>query len=304
MTLQAFRRRRNRVAFSLALLVAWSAAQGAWAQSAWVSTAVRGVVIYLNGDKWEEVTRGQPLDGATLRTLRSGRLSLEGANLKLEIGPQAAIQFVAGENGAQPMIRQYAGPLEIAALAGGKPGGITIQAGKLSIGEVTGTLSITVNSDGTAFSVLSGSAVVKGNGKPVAYSVGSYVADASGVVSLPTVAAASPVIPGTVALPPGGAASGNGQTGGNGNAGGNGNGNGNAGGNGNGNGNAGGNGNTGGNGNGNAGGNGNGNAGGNGQAGNENGNGNGSGNAGGNGEGGANAGSNGHGQNKIGVSDQ
>lgn len=262
MTAGSLGSRRNGVAFALALLATAFAAEPAWAQSAWVSTAVRGVVVYLNGDKWEEVTRGQPLAGATLRTLRSGRLSLQGGNVTIEIGPQAAIQLVAGANGTQPLIRQYAGPLEVAALAGGKPGGVTIQAGRLSIGEVTGALSITVSSDLTSFSVLSGSAVVKSDGKPVAYTVGSYVADASGIVTAPTVTAVSPVIPATAA-PSAAEAS----TGGSGNAGGNGNG---AGGRDNGNGNTGGNGQAGnGNGNGNAGGNGNGstsgNAGGNGR---------------------------------------
>ncbi len=242
-----------------------------------VSTFVRGTVIYLAADRWEEVTRGQDLSQATIRTLRSGRLSIETPAGTLEIGPSAALELSSIGPG-QLAIKQYAGALKLS--AGGLMGqGISLQAGWLAITEVTGDAEIVVGQSSTIVTVHSGSASIRtANGKTISVGAGSYETnEASGSIEVALT---------TPAASQGGGADNN--AGGNGNSNAGGNGNGNAGGNGNGNAGGNGNGNAGGNGNGNAGGNGNGNAGGSGN-GNAGGNVDAGGSSGGNAGGNANA---------------
>ena len=272
-----------------AMLVACASLPALGQNDGVVSTFVRGTVIYLAADRWEEVTRGLDLSQATIRTLRSGRLSIETPAGTLEIGPSAALELSSTGPG-QLAIKQYAGALKLS--AGGLMGqGISLQAGWLAITEVTGDAEIIVGQSSTIVTVHSGSVSIRtANGKTISVGAGSYETnEASGSIEVALT---------TPAAPQGGGADSNAGGNGNSNAGGNGNGNaggngsGNAGGNGNGNAGGNGSGNAGGNGNGNAGGNGNGNAGGDVDAGGSSG-----GNAGGNAnaDGSGNAGSKGKG---------
>lgn len=246
-----------------------------------VSTFVRGTVIYLAGDRWEEVTRGQDLSQAAIRTLRSGRLSIETPAGTLEIGPSAALELSSTGPG-QLAIKQHAGALKLSA-GGATAHSIALQAGQLAITEVTGDAEIVVSKSSTVLTVRSGHVSIRtANGRAASVGAGSYETnDGSGGIGVALTAPAAPQGSG-----------GDNNAGGNGNSNAGGNGNGNAGGNGSnnagGNGNANGNGNAGGNGNSNAGGNGNNNAG---NSGNANAGGNESGNAGSSGS--ENAGENG-----------
>jgi len=228
------------------------------------------VVLYLLDGKWEEVTLGQPLTQAKLRTLRSGRLSITGPSVVLDVGPNSALQVALRTDGSAGSIDQYLGSIKIAALK--TNGGLTVHAGTVTLTSITGELSVLVADGATSIVVESGTAAISGpNGKKT-IDTGTYSADASGILVeqlgttiTSSVANAAPETSnaGGNATPN---AAGNGNSGG-GNNGGNGGG-GNAGGNNGGNG-----GGDGGNGNGNGGGN-NGNGGG---GGGNNGNGNGNG---------------------------
>ena len=83
------------------------------AAAGWTPTSIRGVVVYLLDGKWEEVTRGQALTQATLRTLRSGSLSLSGPNVILEVGPNSALQLAMRPDGSAGTIEQYLGTINV-----------------------------------------------------------------------------------------------------------------------------------------------------------------------------------------------
>jgi hypothetical protein len=246
------------------------------AATAWTPTSIRGVVLYLLDGKWEEVTLGQPLTQAKLRTLRSGRLSITGPSVILDVGPNSALQVALRTDGSAGSIDQYLGSIKIAALK--TNGGLTVHAGTVTLTSITGELSVLVADGATSIVVESGTAAISGpNGKKT-IDTGTYSADASGIVveqlGTTTTSAVANAAPETSNAGGNGTANaaGNGNSGG-GNSGG-GNGGGGNGGGGNGGGNNGGNGGgDGGNGNGNGGGN-NGNGGG---GGGNNGNGNGNG---------------------------
>ena len=245
------------------------------AATAWTPTSIRGVVLYLLDGKWEEVTLGQPLTQAKLRTLRSGRLSITGPSVVLDVGPNSALQVALRTDGSAGSIDQYLGSIKIAALK--TNGGLTVHAGTVTLTSITGELSVLVADGATSIVVESGTAAISGpNGKKT-IDTGSYSADASGIVVeqlgttiTSSVANAAPETSnaGGNATPN---AAGNGNSGGGNNGGNGGGGSGNNGGNGSGNNGGNGGGNNGGNGNGNGGGN-NGNGGG---GGGNNGNGNG-----------------------------
>jgi hypothetical protein len=265
------------------------------AAEGWRVLQSRGTVFVLVGEKWEEVTRNQLFSGEQIvRTLPSGRLSLEGDDGRLDLGGGTAIQF-SGRR-----ITQFSGTI-VATIA---PGATLLIAADDALVTIRGTVELRLEGEDLSLNVISGTATLDDPslGKAVALAAGQSVdSNAASTEQSPAKAAnanasANGASNSNAAA---GNAAANGNAGGNSaaaannaggssaaaasNAGGNGadNGNaagGNAGGNGADNGNAGGNGNAAGNGNGNAGGNGgNGNAGGNGN-GNAGGNGNGNGN--------------------------
>lgn len=216
------------------------------AAGAWTPTSVRGVVVYLLDGRWEEVTRGQELSRATLRTLRSGRISLAGPNVTLDVGPNSALEVDMKPDGSAGTIEQYLGSISVATQQ--VNAGLTVRAGKLTLSSITGELTVQVADTGTSIIVESGTAsVTSPTGKKLVLDTGSYSADAAGLVveqspsdaasALPAADEVAAASTGPAAAPGRGAANANGagsnSAGGNGNsAGGNGNGN-SAGGNGN-----------------------------------------------------------------------
>lgn len=252
----------------------------AWA-AGWSATNVRGTVLSLVGDKWEDLSAGQELPGSiVVRTLGSGRLSLSGSGAAIALGGNAAVQIV--EQGRFLALKQHAGTILVVAGAGTS---ITIETPAGSIELTLGTVQIAISGGGTRVEVREGtaqvidiagintamtagqSARITANGVSVLSADGTAVVPASGGPNLPATANANAVA-NAGGNNAGGNSGNNGNGGGNGNSGNSGDSgsNGNSGDNGSGNGNSG-NGNSGG-------GNGNGYSGGNGSS-NGNGNGNG-----------------------------
>ena len=267
--------RRNDVkvlsAVLFAALTLGFAAPALAAPMPWAASTVRGTVVYLAAGRWEEVVRDQDLSGATIRTLRSGHLNIDGGQILIEVSPSTTLELGTVPGDAAPSIKQYLGSVKIAARAGTQK--LSLQAGGLSITSITGEAQVLVTGEETLVVVASGKVWARRNtGEVVSVSPGSYAADENGTLVASSEVAAKGQANSTGQGNALGKAGGDGAGSG-GEAGGNGGGNGNGGGAGNaGGGNAGGNagggnaggGNAGGNGNGNGGGNGNGNGGGNG----------------------------------------
>jgi hypothetical protein len=301
---------------AVALGLALGGSTAAASDASLVSADVRGMVVRLVGDHWEEVGSGQDLAGATLKTMRSGRLTIEsGGALTIEVEPNATIAF-RESTGGTTVLFQYRGALTLSDDKGAGPR-VALRAGNLTLTGLTGEVEVRVDRGSVELSVKGGTAMVMAGGTPALVKAGTYLVADNGSLSLApgvgaiekSTTAATPT--GTVGTHGGGngnakgandtaSGSSNGSSNsGNNNAGGNGGGNAGSGNNnagGNGGGNAGsGNNNAGGNGGGNAGSgdnNAGGNSGDNAGAGNNNAGGNGGGNAGG---GNSNAGGNGGG---------
>jgi hypothetical protein len=229
------------------------------AEYRWTPTSVRGVVVYLLDGKWAEVTRGQELGQATLRTLRSGRLRLAGPGVTLEVGPNSALQFVTKPDVSDGTIQQYLGSINVAATQNGA--GLTVQTGKVTLSSITGELTVLVADTGTSIVVERGTAAVTSiGGHRLVLETGTYSADPTGTVVEQSSGAAAATMGAAAAATTGAAASmgsPNGAANVNADGAANANANGAANGDGSGNGNSGGNGNGGGGANGSAGGNGN-----------------------------------------------
>src|SRR5690349_16205492 len=100
-------RRRLSILAVLALALLGGVAEARAEVLAWTSTAVRGTVITLVGDRWEEVARGQVFAGTALRTLRSGRVTMTMGDLTLELGPGSAVELGAPNAKGVASIRHY-----------------------------------------------------------------------------------------------------------------------------------------------------------------------------------------------------
>ncbi len=160
----------------------------AWAAGeAWTATRVRGTVIKLVGDRWEEVARGEILTDATVRTLRSGRISMEDGAIAIDVGPNSVLELDSSPSGSATALRQYLGSLTI---AGTGRKGVSLQAGRLVVTRIDGHATLTVNETATSVTVLDGTLSVRGpTGASVDVSAGSYLAADGNTVLL---AAAGP----------------------------------------------------------------------------------------------------------------
>ena len=183
---------------------------------AWSPTRVRGTVIYLAGDKWEEVAVGQVLNTAAIRTLRSGRISIAAPGFVVELGPRAVLELGASPQHSDSQLRHYLGTITIAS-TGERAEGVLLQAGRLSITGIEGKVEITVSETATTFAVQSGTLTVRPPGSIVTASLhpGLYIADANGLAPI-----SSTSVEGTVAAAqvkqqtPAGPSNGNGGVGG------------------------------------------------------------------------------------------
>jgi hypothetical protein len=164
------------------LALAMSASLSFAAELPWVSTAVRGTVIYLAGDKWEEVSRDQDLTTASIRTLRSGHLSAAASGLVLEIGPSTVLELGSSKAAGGSQVRHYIGTLTISGLAD-TPADVVLQAGRVVVTSIQGEVQVTVTSDATTLAVHSGSILVRGTGGALSVmTAGTYVTTEAGVL--------------------------------------------------------------------------------------------------------------------------
>jgi hypothetical protein len=148
----------------------------------WVSTAVRGTVIYLAGDKWEEVERDQDLTAASVRTLRSGHLSAAASGLLLEVGSSTVLELGSSDSPGASQLRHYVGTLTISGSADA-PTAIIIQAGRVALTSIQGEVQVSVTSDATTLTVHSGSVLVRGTGGSLSVmTAGTYVTTAAGAL--------------------------------------------------------------------------------------------------------------------------
>ena len=165
------------------------------AATTWTSTSVRGVVVYLLDGKWQEVDGGQQLVEATLRTLRSGRLSLEGERTVLSIGPNSALQV--GSKGSTNIVQQYEGSVDVV-VSPGPAAPLTVRAGTVTLTRITGQLSISMTDKSTSLTVTSGTvAVASAGGHRDMLGPGVYLTDTSGVLVSQTDAVAAEDAPAT-----------------------------------------------------------------------------------------------------------
>jgi hypothetical protein len=158
--LQIMANRTRGVAFVVALALISSVATAFADTGTWMPTSVRGVVVYLLDGKWQEVVRGQGLSQAKLRTLRSGRLSLAGPNVILDVGPNSALQLAVEADGSGATVEQYLGSINVTAQRA--TGGLMVRAGKLTLTAITGELSVLVAGNGASIVIQSGTAALIG----------------------------------------------------------------------------------------------------------------------------------------------
>lgn len=174
-----------------ALLLAGTALPVFAAELPWTSTRVRGTVIYLAGDKWEEVARGQNLTSASVRTLRSGRVSIEAGGLTLELGPSSVLELGSSSQQANTQLRHYVGTITITS-TGGTAETVSLQSGRLAVISIEGEVEVTVDDEATRLSVHKGTVSVRAPGGTIAsLHTGEYVASDSGMIVAPQAVAAA-----------------------------------------------------------------------------------------------------------------
>ncbi len=110
---------RGLLAFALAAAaLLLSAAVQAADAGEWTAVKVRGTVVYLVGDQWQEFSRSDAIsDGRAVRTLQSGRLQLQREGESINLGPNTAVEILSRE-GSPTTVRQYSGSVTIKARKG------------------------------------------------------------------------------------------------------------------------------------------------------------------------------------------
>lgn len=157
----------------------------------WVSAGVRGMVIRLSGDHWEELVAGQELVNTTLKTLRSGRLTVEGAALTIEIEPNSMIALRDNSAGATVLF-QYEGTLTLS-VDGPTGPGVALRAGDLTLIDLTGKVEISVEEGSVELDVKSGTATVQSAGRSEVVKPGAYLVSDGGALSVSLTAGAGPI---------------------------------------------------------------------------------------------------------------
>ena len=166
-------------AIMLAAFLVLSATAAAWAGT-WTATRVRGTVIQLVGERWQEVVRGEILAEAALRTLRSGRLSVQAGTLELDIGPNSVLELDSTPARGAGSVRAYLGALTIGAVGSEA---IDLRAGRLQLTRIDGHARLTVSEAATALTVLDGTVTVReSSGVATDIAAGDYLATEGGTV--------------------------------------------------------------------------------------------------------------------------
>lgn len=141
------------VAFCLVAL------SGGMARAAeWTAASVRGTVLFLQADTWQELPTGESLPGpTTLRTLGSGRLTMESDGVAFALGGGALVRLDPQTPG--PAIAHLAGTLVFAVNRPGRlvistPGGSVTVAGARGRITLSGQRAVIMLEAGTAAAVL------------------------------------------------------------------------------------------------------------------------------------------------------
>ncbi len=156
----------------------------------WVSAGVRGMVIHLVEDHWEEVAPGQELANATLKTLRSGHLTVAtGGPLTIDVGPNSTIAFRNSAAGAA-VVFQYEGALTLS-VDGSGDSRVTLKAGDLTLTGLTGKVKVVVDEGSVRLDVGAGTVTIQAAGTTEVVKAGAYLVSDDG--SLSAAAGAQPV---------------------------------------------------------------------------------------------------------------
>lgn len=138
----------------------------------WFATNVRGTVLMLVDDKWQDITAGQVLPATVVvRTLDNGQLTLAADGVGINLGGDAAVQLLEADSGVA--LTQYAGSLDVQADAGTA---VTVQTPTGTVSFSAGSVQTMVDANGTRVAVTSGKARIAGaSGKPIHVAAGQAV---------------------------------------------------------------------------------------------------------------------------------
>ena len=148
----------------------------------WVSAGVRGMVIHLVEDHWEELALGQELVDATLKTLRSGHLTVAtGGPLTIDVGPNSTLAFRTSVAGTA-LLFQYEGALTLSA-DGRRGSRVTLKAGDLTLTGLTGTVEVVVDEGSVKLNVEAGTVTIQAAGTSEVVTSGVYLVSDNGSLS-------------------------------------------------------------------------------------------------------------------------
>jgi hypothetical protein len=166
---------------AIAAAVAFAGAPALASTMPWQLSSVRGLVVYLQDGKWQELDPSQSLGSKTLRTLRSGHVSVESKNLKIDVGPNSALKFSPSPDGASASIDQYEGSVSVSMEQENIPAPLVLRVGKITLSRIAGDIEVSVADKAVSVVVKSGSVSAALFGaKPVQLVAGDYETDATG----------------------------------------------------------------------------------------------------------------------------
>ena len=126
------------------------------AVDSWIVEDLRGTVVRLDGDQWQEVSRGESIGASVvLQSLASSRAILRISDLRLRLGPKTAVEAAVAARVIS--LDQYSGTIEVV-IASTSLLDLAVHTPGLVVSSPGGRLSIEVNGSITEIAVLSGSA--------------------------------------------------------------------------------------------------------------------------------------------------
>lgn len=153
------RSRAGRGPLTHALVVAALVAGAALPATAsdWSATLVKGTVLILDGESWQEVERGSllPESYAAIRTLQSGRLEMQIGASKLIIGRNTTLELVHGSGGKSLLLRQHSGEI-VLQIESSVSQPVTVEALNLIVVAQAGEVSVAIAGEKAEMAVEAG----------------------------------------------------------------------------------------------------------------------------------------------------
>ena len=147
---------RSAIVVGAALLGLCSVLPTTAAEQDWVASQLRGTVLFLTNDEWQEVTIGQSFgSGAVVRTLQAGDLVLTKGGQRVSLGPGAALGFSAS---ATSTLVPYGGTIEVA--TSGPGASLTLAAPGATVTLTSATVRGVVKDRTSVFTVVKGRAEI------------------------------------------------------------------------------------------------------------------------------------------------